>query len=122
MRWMTLAVAGLVAGTAGCGDSGGTVEPRTGTLQITTATTNPIAAEYNLVVDGASPRIVIANGSLSIPAMVEGTHLLQLAVPTGCTIDGDNPRSVNVIANATTTVSFAVTCTPAGTAGSTAPH
>jgi len=43
-----------------------------------------------------------------------GTHRVELSdLATACTLDGDNPRSVTVAANATTAVGFEITCTSA---------
>lgn len=99
----------ILAAAVGCGDDG-TVEPHTGTVEIITTTTGEAGADYTVLMDGASPRTVSPNGTLEIPAVPVGSYIVQLAVPTSCSIEGDNPRTVNVTTNATITVTFAVTC------------
>jgi hypothetical protein len=110
MRSVILALLATVALAAGCGDDGPTTQEGSGTLEISTATTGGSAAEYSIVVDGASPRAIASTGTLSIDQVVPGTHIVQLTVPAGCIIGEQNPRTVNVSANAVTTVAFTVTC------------
>jgi hypothetical protein len=85
-------------------------EFQSGTLQINTATTGQPPAELTVIVDEASPRTVSPNGTLSIPAVDIGSHIVQLTLPTSCTLEGENPRTVNVTENAVTVVDFVVTC------------
>jgi hypothetical protein len=93
-----------------CGEDNQPNESPTGTLQITTATTGQPGTELTVIVDGASPRTVNPNGTLSIETIAVGDHIVQLTLPTGCTVAGENPRTVSVTAANTTTVDFAVTC------------
>jgi hypothetical protein len=110
MRWTTLFLIGFVPAAVACGDDDST-NPGTGILEITTATTGDPSEDYTVIVDGASPRIIAPTATLSIPDVEVGTHVVQLTLPTGCTIEGDNPLTVNVTGNATATVAFTVTCT-----------
>jgi hypothetical protein len=111
MRWIMLFLLAVVPAASGCGDDNGTTSPGTGTIQVTTATTGTPGEDYTIIVDGASPRIIAATAALDIPDVEVGTHVVQLTLPTGCTIDGENPRTVNVAEGATATVAFVVTCT-----------
>jgi hypothetical protein len=112
MRGTKLLLLGLVISAAACGDDDGTTGP-TGTLEITTATTGVASTDYTIIVDGASPRTIAASATLTIADVGVGTHIVQLAVPTECIIDGDNPRTVSVTEGATTIVAFGITCSSA---------
>lgn len=50
------------------------------------------------------------SATLTISDVDEGSHVVQLALPAGCTAAGDNPRTVSVTAPNTTTIDFAITC------------
>ena len=93
-----------------CGDDDGFLQPALGTLQITTVTTGTAPGEFTVIVDGASPRVTGHSATLTITDVEEGSHVVQLTLPTGCTVAGDNPRTVTVTAPNTTTVEFVVTC------------
>ena len=93
-----------------CGDDDSTLQPSVGTLQITTVTTGTPTGEFTIIVDGASPRVIGPSATLSISDVEQGSHVVQLTLPTGCTAAGENPRTVSVTAPNTTTVDFAVTC------------
>jgi len=82
----------------------------TGTLEITTATIGDPGVEYNVIVDGASPRAIAANATLSIADMEGGAHIVQLTIPTNCSIEGENPRTVDVTPGSTATLAFDITC------------
>jgi hypothetical protein len=104
-----LLVALALAAAAGCGDDN-TTAPTTGTLEITTATTGQPGTDYSVIVDGASPRAIAANATLTITDVETGTHLVQLTLPDNCSLQGDNPETVQVTAGATTPVPFVLTC------------
>ena len=99
----------VVPAALGCGDDDST-NPGTGTLEVTTATTGDPGMDFTVIVDGASPRTIAPTATLTIADVEVGSHVVQLTLPTGCVIDGVNPRTVNVTENATTTVAFVVTC------------
>jgi hypothetical protein len=109
MRWIIMFLAAVVPAALGCGDDD-TTNPGTGTLEITTATTGNPAEDFPIIVDGASPRIIGPTATLSIPDVEVGTHVVQLTLPAGCTIDGENPRTIAVTEAATATVAFLITC------------
>jgi hypothetical protein len=81
-----------------------------GALEITTTTTGEPGIDYNIIVDGASPRAIAANATLTIQDMETGTHLVQITLPSNCSLQGENPQTVQVTEGATTPVAFAITC------------
>jgi hypothetical protein len=109
MRRLILLLVGLVAAGA-CGDDDGNTPTTGGTIEITTATIGEPGTDYTVIVDGASPRTIAANATLSIADVDPGSHIVQLTLPTGCTLEGDNPRTISVTQGAITTIAFAVTC------------
>ena len=92
-----------------CGDDDGQA-PSVGTLQITTITTGTPTGEFTIIVDGASPRVIGPSATLTITDVDQGSHIVQLTLPTGCTAAGDNPRTVSVTAPNTTSLDFTITC------------
>lgn len=109
MRWITLFLIGLAPAVPGCGDDE-TTGPPTGTLEITTATTGDPGEDYTVNVDGASPRTIAPTATLSIPDVEVGSHVVLLTLPTGCILEGENPRTIAVAEGATATMAFIVTC------------
>jgi predicted small lipoprotein YifL len=105
-----LLVALALAAAAGCGDNETPPADTVGTLEITTTTTGEPGIDYSVIVDGASPRGIAANATLTIVDVETGTHLVQLSVPDNCSLQSDNPQTVQVTTGATTAVAFAVTC------------
>jgi len=106
----------LALGTAlpfvGCG--GGDVQsPTTGQLDITTATTGPELDTdgYTVSIDGGAESAIGVSATMEQEGLESGSHSVQLAaMASNCTVAGDNPRSVNISAGATGTVTFEVTC------------
>lgn len=102
----------LVLLALSCGGEG--VEPpTTGSLEVTAATSGPEqdADGYALMIDGAETAIG-ASASVRREGVEAGSHSVELrGVATNCTVAGENPRSVEVVAGSTATVAFAITCT-----------
>ena len=109
------ALSALVLLLLSCGgDDSNITAPSTGTLTVTTTTTGEAASGYTVTLDGGSPQAIGANASVSFTEVVPGPHSVALTgLPAGCTVTGDNPRTVAIEAGATTTETFAVTCTAA---------
>jgi hypothetical protein len=105
-----LLVALALAAAAGCNDHETPPLDTVGTLEITTTTTGEPGIDYSVIVDGASPRAIAANATLSIADVETGTHLVQLTVPDNCSLQSGNPQTVQVTEGATTPVAFAITC------------
>ncbi|HYF39393.1 MAG TPA: hypothetical protein VD930_06900 [Gemmatimonadales bacterium] len=118
LRSLASIVAGLTTTTLpGCGGEGGEITTPTGSLEIRTTTSGEPLGDYQVVVDGGTPAAVGANAAISVTQVEAGSHVIQLSgLPEGCTVAGENPRTVNVAAGASTTVEFEVSCArPVGT-------
>lgn len=101
------------AWTAACDDTA-SPGPRNGSLEIAVEIEG--AAPYLLdeairVDDG--PLLPLNEGLTRLPDLPPGTYALFLRVAPNCTVAGDNPRHVTVLAAQATGVSFAVNCEPA---------
>ena len=91
-----------------------TCVPGTGSLTITVATTGaPIDLDgYQVSVDDGVPQTVTVNGTLTLPALGLGEHVVALTgLAPNCEVTGENPRPVTVVASEEATLAFAVTCT-----------
>jgi hypothetical protein len=91
--------------------------PGTGSVQVT-ATTSGSSLDpdgYTLQTDGGSPQTLTINGSRTVGNLTAGIHTVLLGgVAANCTVAGDNPRSVTVVAEQTAAVSFAIACAATG--------
>ena len=106
---VTVGVVSLVTFAITCGEVPGT----SGVLTVTTSTTGPDPDPdgYVLAVDGGVPQPVGVNTTMSIASLSAGAHSVSLAsVARNCTVDGENPRNLTIIAGDTALVSFAITC------------
>lgn len=84
-----------------------------GTIQITTTTTgaSPDPDGYTVAVDNATPQGIGVNATLSMPGVSVGPHQVNLAgLASNCRLNGANPRSISVVAAATTTVLVTIDC------------
>ena len=83
-----------------------------GGLRIVTSTTgNNIDRAYVVSVDGTRSSAIGPADEVVFPALRATTHVVQLLeVLPSCTVSGDNPRGVNVVAQDTVTTTFQVTC------------
>ena len=103
----------VVTAFAACGDDDGGTGPNVGsiTVSVTSSGVGVDSAGYVIVVDNGDGEDVAPNGDLSISAAA-GSHSVELAgVGSNCTIDGENPRTVDVVAGEDVAVTFQVTCT-----------
>ncbi|MFL5561399.1 MAG: metallophosphoesterase, partial [Gemmatimonadaceae bacterium] len=125
----TIALSGLAANCSVTGNprtvtvtAGGTVSSKFdvscvtthGDLAVATTTTGADLDPdgYTATVDGdaTSARAVVVNGSVTFAGLSAGTHTVSLSgLAANCTAT-TNPQSVTVVAGATTTLGFAVTC------------
>lgn len=97
-----------------CG-GGDLVEPDTGDIVVrtTTAGVPAGAAGYTVSVDDGEPRTIGPNEAITVAGVESGLHTVELAaVPEGCTLAGDNPRTVTVTGGGSVEVTFAVACPP----------
>ncbi|MEJ7760312.1 MAG: hypothetical protein WKF55_12075 [Gemmatimonadaceae bacterium] len=102
----------------GCGDSTG---PATGAVAVSVSTTGAAVDldpdGYSLSIDGGTGQAVAVNSAVTLADLPPGNHLVRLdGLAPNCSIQGSNPRSVDVIAGregrSTVSVSFSVTCIP----------
>jgi hypothetical protein len=87
--------------------------PATGGVNVSVATSgsSPDPDGYSVTVDGDAGRPIAANGTVAVPDLAVGSHLVGLAgVAANCTVEGDNPRSVEVIAGSVVPVDFSIEC------------
>jgi Tol biopolymer transport system component len=87
--------------------------PRAGTLRITTATSGLDADldGYTVALDGGAGQPVPLNGVTAVPNLAPGDHTVLLGgIAENCTAGDPNPRPVNVAPEATTDLSFAISC------------
>ena len=87
--------------------------PVTGGLTVSTATGGvaPDADGYTVTVDGSESGTIGAEGSLAVGDLGAGDHLVGLAgVAANCAVEGDNPRTVSVVAGAVVPVAFSIAC------------
>lgn len=91
-----------------------TCQPTTGTIQVTTVTSDPSDADgYRLLIDGVEALPIAASETVAMPGVLPGSHTVGLGdVAAGCTVDGDNPLTVTIAAGQTAAVTIAVTCPP----------
>jgi hypothetical protein len=92
-----------------------TCAPTTGAIQVTTSAGTPADPDgYQLLLDGVAALPIGTNASVTLPDLAPGSHAVGLGgLAADCRVDGDNPRTVPVVAGDTTAVGLAVSCTPA---------
>jgi len=115
----TLTVGVMVAFAAvvavGCGDDD-PAPPTTGAIGVVTVTTgdNLDADGYAVSLDGNIAGNIDINGQLVIPDLTAGAYQVGLTnIAANCTVAGDNPRAVTVVAGLTESTQFDVACTGA---------
>ncbi|HEV8177322.1 MAG TPA: hypothetical protein VGP44_06490, partial [Gemmatimonadales bacterium] len=103
----------VAAGIAvGCGGEN-LVGPDAGTLEVVSATTGVELDSdgYTVQVDDGAARPLGPNATLRQAEITPGPHNVLLAgASANCSVNGDNPRSVNITAGETTGLTFAVAC------------
>lgn len=110
---LAVALTGLVTS---CSDSSTAPEPdppvTTGTLEVTASTTGDGTDEDGYTVafnDESEP--LAANGTVKFEHIEEGTYNIELSgLAMGCTVEGVNPVSVDIVAEGTTSVTFGIIC------------
>lgn len=94
-----------------CGD--GPVEPSTGDLRVVVTTTgaDPDGDGYLVSLDGGTPQRVAAAAEATLSDLAPGTHQLIVSeIASNCTLQGDNPRAVQVEAGQVAAATVTVTC------------
>src|SRR3989442_1431249 len=117
--WWAAAVA-ILLGATPCNDSERPEPdaaplplPDLGTLAVTPATSRSDIAPhgYTVTVDGSLSQSVGANGLVTFTGLAAGDHTVSLSgVASNCTVSGDNPRTISLIAGVVGTTSFSVSC------------
>jgi adhesin/invasin len=85
----------------------------TGALEVTAQTSGPSpdADGYAVSLDGTDRGPIGANAVLTLSSLPPGSHVVGLTgVAANCQVEGDNLRVVTIVAQATATLTFAVTC------------
>ena len=101
--------------TLACGGDGGTdvVLP---SLKVTTTTTGvEIDADgYGVSVNGAQVQPTGVNSTLTVEGLQEGQYSVQLSgIASNCSVQGENPRTLPVVAGTIATVGFVIGCSAA---------
>ncbi|MDZ7657899.1 IPT/TIG domain-containing protein [Fodinibius sp.] len=84
-----------------------------GTLEVHTNTTGSDKDDnrYDLSIDGDAPSSVANSGIATFPDIEQGSHQLELsAIAENCSVQGQNPRTINITAGDTTSTSFDIKC------------
>jgi hypothetical protein len=117
-RWFANAARRLSMGTAAsfwlaCGGGGELTAPATGGVQVTTATAGdvPDPDGYTLTLDDVEVQAIESAATATLADLTPGAHRIGLAgVAPHCTVQGDNPRPLTVVAGETATADLAVVC------------
>ena len=107
-----LVVGGVLFVTLSCGGDD-IVNPTTGTLVITTATTGSGTDPdgYTIILDGAGRGPIPASGSATLDDVRTGTHQVQLTgIAANCQLQGQGTLVITVAAGDTATAAFALVC------------
>ena len=83
-----------------------------GSIQVTTATTGSSLDPdgYMVSIDAGTSQAIGSNATLALEGLAVGTHSIALSgIAANCHLDGDNPRTVEVV-QGSTTVTFDLTC------------
>jgi Tol biopolymer transport system component len=83
-----------------------------GSIQVTTATTGSSLDPdgYLVSIDAGTSQAIGSNATLALEGLAVGTHSIALSgIAANCHLDGDNPRTVEVL-QSSTTVTFDLTC------------
>ena len=95
------------------------VQPTTGDLTVTTATTGAASDldpdGYTVTLDGGSSRAIGINASVTFTGLTPGSHSVVLSGVAGnCTVSGGTSRTVSVTAGSTASTSYSISCAPTG--------
>lgn len=125
---IALVIAGLIGG---CSDSSTSVDSNdnsdeneeeseqvtTGILEVHVSTngSEPDSDGYVLTLNNTDEKQAAVEDTVFFEDLEEESHEVELSgIAENCTVEGDNPQSLNITAGDTTTVSFAVGCESQG--------
>lgn len=107
----------LILAAAACGDSddgGSSTDPGPrGDFSVVTVTSGEEldTDRYEILVNNIFASLIGVNDSVIFSSRAVDTYSVELAeVASNCTVSGDNPRPVQVVANTHASTSFEVTC------------
>lgn len=86
-----------------------------GAILVTTATTGSSADPdgYAILLDDRSVGPIPSGGSATVGGVSPGSHTIGLGdVAAGCQVTGDNPQTIPVVADSTSSATFAIACAP----------
>ena len=120
-RWSRHAGRRLFLGTTAafwlaCGGGAELTAPTTGGVEVTTSTAGEELDPdgYTLTLDDVEVQPIGTGATATLVDLTPGTHRIGLAgVSPNCTVQGDNPRSVTVVAGETAAEAIAVVCSEA---------
>jgi Tol biopolymer transport system component len=87
--------------------------PLRGAIEVTTTTAGRALDQdgYGIVLNGGVPQLVGANETRALSDLAATDHDVELTgVAANCTLAGSNPRTIEVVAGATVSVSFELSC------------
>ncbi|HKP50390.1 MAG TPA: hypothetical protein VJU17_10275 [Gemmatimonadales bacterium] len=116
MKSGSLGAAGLLVFLTSCGGAAEMGGPTGGQLRVTAHTSGPIDAvvSYTVTVEGIAEQPVPVNGTATFSAIDPGGHHVELSgLPAGCTVAGDNPRTVTMPNRGMASTTFEITCVAA---------
>jgi hypothetical protein len=103
----------LFSATLTCGGGESLTAPTDGTLEVTTTTNGaePDLDGFMVQMDAEPAQPIAPTGSYRSTNVAPGNHTVALdGVAGNCTVGGENPRTVSVVAGRITTVALEVTC------------
>jgi hypothetical protein len=103
----------LFSATLTCGGGDSLTAPTDGTLEVTTTTNGAEldADGYMVQMDAEPPQPIAPTGSHRSTNVAPGNHTVALdGIAGNCTLGGENPRTVSVVAGRITTIALEVTC------------
>jgi Tol biopolymer transport system component len=112
LRRVRLAVAFCAVLWSACSEDS-TAPPQRGTIRVVTETSggDQDIDGYVVVLDGDASRLFPVNGSILIPDVRAGTHVVALErVADNCSVSGDHQRSLNVTAGQPVDITFDIVC------------
>jgi hypothetical protein len=87
-----------------------------GGVQVTTSTSGPAPDPdgYSVTIDGTDRGAIGASAQVNVGQLPPGDHQIGLSgIAANCQVGGNNPQTVTIVAGASATVAFAVTCSAA---------
>jgi len=85
-----------------------------GVLKVYTNTTgdDKDSDRYDMFIDGTDVASIANSGIATFPDIEKGNHDLELSgIKSNCSVQGQNPRTANIVAGDTTSTTFDVQCT-----------